>query len=453
MDAAVKEIPGPRGLEVLSTIFRFQREPLTTLSDLTHRYGDIIRYRYGPFSVVLLNHPEAVQRALQDNHLNYGKKNSPFYKMMRHFLGDGLVTSDGDFWRRQRRLAQPAFQRKRLEALAPLMIRCTRDMLDDWRRLEARATLNVADEMMKLTLRIVGLALFSLDMSAETRAIAHCLEVLQGQMTQRFQSLLPLPPVLPTRRDRAFREARRRLDEIALQIVQERRSRSQRPDDLLTALLEARDPESGESMSDRQLCDELITFLLAGHETTANALSWTFYLLSLHPDQRRRLEAENSEVGEAEDLSKHPFSERVILESMRLYPPVWVYGRISNGPDEFLGYPIQKNQIITVAPYVLHRNPAIWPNPEGFDPDRFLSDRPKGSYVPFAHGPRQCIGNHFAMMEARLLLTTITAQVRLNLLAGTRITPEALVTLRPRGGLPMTLEWLGAKRVGPGQSE
>ncbi len=439
----MKTIPGPRGLEVLATILRFQRDPLTTLSDLTNRFGDIVRYRYGPFSVVLLNHPEAVQRILQDNHLNYGKKNSPFYKMMRHFLGDGLVTSDGDFWRRQRRLAQPAFSRKRLEALAPLMVQCTADMLEEWRKLPAGAVLNVADEMMKLTLRIVGLALFSLDVSAETQAVAHCLEVLQGQMTQRFQSFLPLPPVLPTARDRLFRESRRQLDEIAQKIVTERRAQSNRPQDLLTALLEARDPETGESMSDRQLCDELITFLLAGHETTANAMAWTFYLLSLHPDQRRRLEEEvgTTRAPSAEDLAQLPLSERVVQESMRLYPPVWVYGRISSAPDEFLGHRIGKNQIVTVAPYVLHRNPAIWPNPEGFDPDRFLLERPKGSYVPFAHGPRVCIGNHFAMMEARLLLVTIAAQVRLNLQAGARISTEALVSLRPRGGLPMTLEW------------
>jgi len=439
----VKTIPGPRGLEVLSTIFRFQRDPLATLSDLTNRFGDIVTYRYGPFKVVLLNHPEAVQRMLQDNHVNYGKKNNPFYKMLRHFLGDGLVTSDGDFWRRQRRLAQPAFTRKRLEALAPLMVRCTSEMLDEWRKLSPGTVLNVADEMMKLTLRIVGLALFSLDVSAETRAVAHCLEVLQGQMTQRFQSLLPLPPVLPTARDRLFRESRRQLDEIALKIVRERRAARARPQDLLTALLEARDPETGESMSDRQLCDELITFLLAGHETTANALAWTFYLLSLHPDQRRRLEREIGTLGTptAEDLPQLPLSERVVLESMRLYPPVWVYGRMSYAPDEFMGYRIGKNQIVTVAPYVLHRNPAIWPNPEGFDPDRFLLERPKGSYVPFAHGPRLCIGNHFALMEARLLLVTMAARVRLNLQAGTRVGTEALVTLRPAGGLPMTLEW------------
>ncbi len=441
----MKAIPGPRGLEVLKTVFRFQRDPLATLADLTNRFGDIVRYRYGPFSVVLLNHPEAVQRMLQDNHPNYGKKNSPFYKMLRHFLGDGLVTSDGDFWRRQRRLAQPAFTRKRLEALAPLMVSCTQDMLEEWRRLPAGQVLDAADEMMKLTLRIVGLALFSLDVSAETRAVAHCLEVLQGQMTQRFQSLLPLPPVLPTARDRLFRESRRKLEEIAMRIVRDRRAQSNRPQDLLTALLEAKDPDTGESMSDQQLCDELLTFLLAGHETTANALAWTFYLLSLHPDQRRRLEGEIGELRApaAAHLLDMPFSERVVLESMRLYPPVWVYGRMSYAPDEFMGYAVAKNQIVTVAPYVLHRNPAIWPNPEGFDPDRFLLERPKGSYVPFAHGPRLCIGNHFAMMEARLLLVTIAGQVRLNLQAGTRVGAEALVTLRPRGGLPMTLEWRG----------
>ena len=437
----MKTIPGPRGLDVLKTIFRFQRDPLSTLADLTNRYGDIVTYRYGPFSIVLLNHPEAVQRMLQDNHPNYNKKHSPFYKMMRHFLGDGLVTSDGDFWKRQRRLAQPAFSRRRLEALAPLMVRCTQNMLDDWRQLPPGRVLDVADEMMKLTLRIVSLALFSLDVSAESQAVAHCLEILQGQMTQRFQSLVPLPPVLPTRRDRMFREARGRLDAIAMRIVTERRAQGNRPQDLLTALLEARDPETGGSMSDRQLCDELITFLLAGHETTANALTWTFYLLSLSPDQRRRLEAEAVAVPRVEDLPGLPLSERVVLESMRLYPPVWVYGRMSYAPDEFMGYRVGARQLVTIAPYVLHRNPAIWPNPEGFDPDRFLLERPKGSYVPFAHGPRLCIGNHFAMMEARLLLLTIASQVRLNLQAGTRVGMEALVTLRPRGGLPMTLEW------------
>lgn len=439
-------IPGPRGFGLISTILSFQRDQLQTLVDLTSRYGDIVAYRFGPFPVVLLNHPEAVTRVLQDNHPNYGKSNSPFYRMLRQFLGDGLVTSDGDFWRRQRRLAQPAFGRRRLEALTPMMVACTQSMLGRWRQLPAGSRLDISNEMMALTLQIAGQALFSQDLSQNTHAIAEALEELQVQMGQRFQSLAPLPPILPTARDRRFRGSRQLLNSLALQIVRLRRGHRERPQDLLTALLEARDPESGESMSDQQICDELITFLLAGHETTANTLAWALYLLSRHPDVRRRLEAEveRAAPGRApclEDLAEMPLGERVINETMRLYPPVWVYGRRSYGPDHFRGYPIAARQIVTIAPYVLHRHPEFWPNPEGFDPDRFLQDRPKGAFVPFAAGPRQCIGNHFAMLESRLILATLVGQVRANLVAGAQVIPDPRLTLRPRGGVPMTLEF------------
>lgn len=439
--------PGPRGLGILTTILSFQRDPLQTLVDLTARYGDIVAYRFGPFPVVLLNHPEAVMRALQDNHPNFGKRHSPFYRMLRQFLGDGLVTSDGDFWLRQRRLAQPAFQRRRLEAMTPTMVACTEEMIQRWRGLTPGSRMDASQEMMQLTLRIAGEALFSQDLSRSAQQIAGALEELQVQMSQRFQSLLPLPPTLPTTRDRRFRHCRQILDEFALQIVQQRRAQKERPHDLLTALLEAKDPDTGAVMSDRQICDELITFLLAGHETTANTMAWALFLLSRHPDVRRRLEAEVDRQVTAgrspqiEDLANMPLGERVINETMRLYPPVWAYGRRSYGPDQFRGYTIGANQLITVAPYVLHRHPAFWPNPEGFDPDRFLEERPKGVFVPFAAGPRQCIGNHFAMLEARLILATLVARVRVNLVSGARVEPDPAITLRPRGGLPVTLEF------------
>ena len=438
-------IPGPRGFGLIKTILSFQRDQLQTLVDLTTRYGEIVAYRFGPFPVVLLNHPEAVTRVLQDNHTNYGKKSSPFYRMLRQFLGDGLLTSDGDVWRRQRRLAQPAFQRRRIEALAPMMVECTRSMVERWRGLAPGTRVDVSGEMMALTLQIVGRALFSQDLSHDTHSIAGALEELQVQMGERFQSL-PLPPVLPTPRDRRFRSARRMLDDLGLQIVQQRRSQRERPEDLLTALIEAVDPETGESMSDRQICDELITFLLAGHETTANTLSWALFLLSRHPDVRRRLESEvdraaNGGTVGLEDLSRMPLGERVIQETLRLYPPAWVYGRRSYGPDEFRGYAIGGGQIVTVAPYVLHRHPEFWPNPEGFDPDRFLLERPKGAFVPFAAGPRQCIGNHFAMMEARLILATLVGQVRANLVPGAQVVPFPCLTLRPGGGVPVTFEF------------
>ncbi len=215
--------PGPSGLETLKTLWNFQRAPLETLAEVTAKYGDIVTYRFGPFPVVLLNHPEAVHRALIENHPNYGKKHSPFYKMLRSFLGDGLLTSDGAFWLRQRRLAQPAFQRKKVEAMAPTIVDCTEEMIAKWRRLPPGSRIDVCEEMMHLTLRIAGRLLFSQELSAKSDAVGAALDEIQVQMGERFSSLLPLPPVLPTPRDRRFRAARDRLSELALQIVLDRR--------------------------------------------------------------------------------------------------------------------------------------------------------------------------------------------------------------------------------------
>jgi len=430
--------PGPEGIEMLRTIWSFQRDPLGTLARVTARYGDIVSYRFGPFPVVLLNHPEAVNRALVDNHPNYGKRHSPFYKMLRHFLGDGLLTSDGDFWLRQRRLAQPAFQRRKVEAMAPITVRCTEEMVEGWRQLPPGTRLDASQEMLHLTLRIVGLLLFSQELSATRHSVGTALDEIQVQMGERFSSLVPLPPVLPTPRDQRFRQARDQLSRLGQGIVAERRRDPNPPADLLTSLLEARDPETGEGMTDQQICAELVTFLLAGHETTANTLTWAFYLLSAYPETRRRLEAELA----TDNAPGRGLCDRVILEALRLYPPAWVFGRRSYGADQFRGFDIGPNQIVTISPFILHRHPEFWPNPEGFDPDRFLAEIPRGAFVPFAAGPRQCIGNHFALLECRLILSTIVKQVRLNMTPGTRPVLEPMVTLRPRGGLPVTLEFL-----------
>lgn len=429
--------PGPPGLEMLKTIWGFQRRPLETLADVTARYGDLVSYRFGPFPVVLLNHPDAVHRMLVDNHTNYGKSKSPFYKMLKSFLGEGLLTSDGDYWLRQRRLAQPAFQRKKIEALSGVIVDCTHQMLEDWSRLPAGTKLDASQEMMRLTLRIVGLMLFSQDLGVLHDSVSQALDEIQVQMGERFSSLVPLPPVLPTARDRRFREARDELDRLALGIVTSRRQQTERPQDLLTSLIEARDPETGDSMTDQQIREELVTFMLAGHETTANTLTWALYLLSLCPAERRRLE---TEVSQGEVPAKG-VCDRIILETLRLYPPAWVFGRRSHGPDRFGEFTIGPQQIVTVSPYILHRHPKFWPNPEGFDPDRFLDPVPKGAYVPFAAGPRQCIGNHFALLESRLILSEITRRVRVNLVAGYRPVLEPMITLRPQGGLPVTLEF------------
>ena len=256
--------PGPQGFEVLKSIWSFQRNPLDALLHLTEQYGDIVRYRYGPFPVVLLNHPEAVQRILVDNHTNYGKRGSPFYKMLQHFLGEGLLTIDGDFWLRQRRLAQPAFQRKKIESFGPAIIRCTEEMIEQWRTLPPGTQIDADKEMMKLTLRIVGIILFSQDLEKVHGSVSRALDEFQAQMGERFSSLLPLPPVLPTARDRRFRQARAELHNLALDLVVRRRSDRDPPPDLLTSLIQSVDPDTGEAMDDQQICAELVTFMLAG---------------------------------------------------------------------------------------------------------------------------------------------------------------------------------------------
>ena len=424
------EIPGPRGWAALSTVVQLRRDPLATLVELTGRYGDVVKYRYGPVSRVLVNHPEGVMRILQDNHTNYGK-NSPFYHMLGWFLGRGLITSDGELWKRQRRLLQPAFARPKVEAMASFMVTSTEAMIESW---HPGRPVDLVEEMVRLSLRIIGLALFSQDMSDPEHAVAKVMEELHRQMRWRFQSFFPLPPVLPTPRDRHFRQLRQRMLRLTGQLARQRRASSERPDDLLSSLLEARDPDSGQPMSEQQLCDELVTLLMAGHETVANTLAWALFLLSRHPDVRRRLEAEVDGGGEG-------LAERVTLEALRLYPPVGVYGRRSLGADEICGYPIGAGQIVSVAPYVLHRHPEFWPNPEGFDPDRFLQERPRGCFAPFAAGPRQCIGKHMALLEARTVLATMARRVRLHLAPGSRVLPDPQVTLRPRGKILMQVEF------------
>jgi cytochrome P450 len=410
----------------VSTILRLRRDPLATLIDLTRRYGDVVAYRYGPISRVLVNHPGAVSRILQDNASNYSK-NSPFYHMLKWFLGEGLITSDGELWRVQRRMIQPAFQRRKIEAMGPMMVASTQAMIEGWK---GRRQVDVVSEMVQLTLRIIGMALFSQDLSDKGHAVGQVMEELHRQMQRRFQSFFPLPPVFPSARDRHFRQLKQRVRGLIAQQVEQRRQLSHPPEDILQALLAARDPDSGQPMSERQLGDELVTLLMAGHETVANTLAWALFLLSRHPDVRRRLEAQEEGL-----------AERVVLESLRLFPPVGVYGRRSLGPDVLCGYPIAAGQIVSIAPYVLHRHPDYWPNPEGFDPDRFLLERPRGCFAPFAAGPRQCLGNQMAVMEARLVLTTLARQVRLNLVPGLRVEPDPQITLRPRGALWMSLEF------------
>lgn len=443
----LKIAPGPRGLPLVGSLPAFRRDPLGFYLNARREFGDVIRFRGGPWTWYLLAHPDDVRHVLQHNHPNYRK--GRFYDLLRPTLGEGLLTSEGSFWLRQRRLAQPAFHRQRLAAFGAIMTDATAALLKRWRPYAASGEpFNIAREMMRLTLEIVGRTLFSTDVTGEADAVGRALTVVIKHVNDLETRFFPLPANFPTPANRRYRRAQRTLDEVVRHVIEERRRAGTDHGDLLSMLLLAQDEETGATMSDRHLRDEVMTIFLAGHETTANTLSWTVYLLSKHPDVERRLHAELVEVlggrtPTVEDLPRLRYTGMVIEEALRLYPPVWGFGRQAITDDEIGDYYLPANSLVILSPYVTHRHPDFWENPEDFDPERFTPERaagrPRFACFPFSAGPRQCIGNAFAMMEAQLILAMVAQTYRLDLVPGHPIEPEPTVTLRPRYGVMMTL--------------
>jgi cytochrome P450 len=410
------------------------------------KLGDVVRIQIGFWSIYFFSHPDHIKHILQDNSQNYSKGEvAEFFKPL---IGEGLATSEGALWRRQRRLAQPAFHRQRLATFAAIMTDCTVSMLERWRtHTENGQPLDVAAEMARVTFDIVGRTLFSTDISSRADEVRRALTTAREHIIRQANFPLSLAK-LPTRRNRRFWQAIHVLDQVVYSIIAERRRERKNTGDLLSMLLLARDEETGEAMSDKHLRDEVITFLLAGHETTAIALTWTWYLLSMHPEVERKLRAELAEVlggrtPTAKDLPNLKYTRMVIEEALRLYPPGWIMSRNAIGDDEIGGYHIPAKATVVMSQYVTHRHPAFWENPEGFNPERFTPEcsagRPRYAYFPFAGGPRQCIGNEFALMEAQLVVATVAQQYRLHLVPGHPVEPNPVLILRPRDGLMMTL--------------
>jgi cytochrome P450 len=431
---------------VLGSLREVQRDPLGLLRDGFRDHGDVVRLRFGTTRALLLAHPEHIGRVLHDNHRNYDKHNVD-YAVLRRLLGNGLLTSDGEFWRRQRRLMAPMFHRHRVAGFCNLMVNSTLEMLERWDAMaRSGESFDVAAEMTRLTLPIVAKALFSADVSDDAEAIGAALTEVNRQLGEF--SLLDMFWMIPTPRKRRFRAAVQTLDEVVGKIIDARRRATYRNEDLLSMLLEAVDEETSKGMTPRQVRDEVLTLLLAGHETTANALAWTWYLLA------RNLAAENklhdeiaSTLGErapgAPDLPQLRYTRMVIEESMRLYPPAWAISRNAIGEDEIGGYPVRPRTNIIICSFVTHRHPSFWEEPERFDPERFSSERsqrrPDFAYLPFGGGPRICIGNAFATTEAQLVVATIAQRYRLRLVPGHPVELHPLITLRPRHGIRMTL--------------
>jgi cytochrome P450 len=432
--------PGPRGHPLLGSLPRARRDPISLFMDSFRDYGEVVRFHFGPMVAHLISSPAGAIHVLAENNKNYGKQTRG-YRNLRYVLGNGLLTSEGEAWRRQRRIAQPAFHRQRIAGFAQTMVRAAEDVASDLESRRGRE-IDMHHEMMRLTLRVVGQTLLAYDPTDAADQVGAALTYLLAIANERSSRILELPPILPTRENLKFRRARATLDAVVLRMIGERRKNPGDRGDLLSMLIEARDAESGEAMDDRQLRDEAMTIFLAGHETTANALTFTWLLLSRYPQAFRELRAELQRVmggrsPNIDDLPALTLTRRILQESMRLYPPAWIIARSVIGRDEIAGYEIPARSILLISPYVVHRHPGLWEDPEGFDPQRFASEPARGAYLPFGGGPRMCIGNAFATMEAELVLATLAQRLRFDLVPGGNVELEPSITLRPRNGLKM----------------
>jgi cytochrome P450 len=439
--------PGPRGLPILGMLPAVRRNPTAVFMSAARRFGDVAYLKIGPRRGYLITNPADVRHVLQDNARNYRK--SPLYDKLRISLGNGLLTSEGDFWLRQRRIAQPAFHRQRIAALAGVMVNAVEETAAQWQRIASVGQpVDVAEEMMRLTRTVVLRTLLGADLGPLGDRVDHAWTIMNEHIGESFWSL-GLTDWLAVSKRRRFEAARAVLRQAVDHVISQRRRGPSESADLLSMLMSARDEETGEGMTDEQLRVEVTTFLLAGQETTSLALTWTWYLLSQHAAAQRRLEEEIDNVlgdrpPEYADLVNMPYSRMVIDEALRLYPPAWGFSRQAMADDELGGFPLPRGWLAFVIPYVLHRLPAFWAEPDAFDPERFSpersAERPKFVYVPFGAGPRQCIGNQFALIEAQLAVAALAQQYRLHLVSRHKVEPWPLITLRPRFGMPMIIE-------------
>lgn len=435
--------PGPQTRRPLGFLRQFASAPLTML-DKAAPYGDVVAIRLLNRQVYLLNHPDHIKHVLVDNQRNYLKGRA--LTATRRVIGQGLLTSEGDFHTRQRRLIQPAFHRQRIANYAQVMTDYAAQQMADW---HAGHALDLHHELMTLTMKIVAQCLFNTDVAGEADLVGAAITSLLADFNLVDASPLgQLLTKLPTPRQKRRAKNEKTLNTLIYRFIEERRASGEDKGDLLSMLLQARDTEGdGIGMDDQQVRDEVMTLFLAGHETTANALTWTFYLLAQNPTAEGRLHAElDSVLGNRPptlaDLPQLPYTKRVFSEAMRLFPPAWVVGRTAIAPDHIGGYTIPTGAIVLLSQYLMHRHPVYWDQPDQFKPERFESetDRPRYAYFPFGGGPRLCIGEPFAWMEGELLIAALAQQWRFTLAPGAVVEPDPSITLRPKHGLPVVLK-------------
>jgi cytochrome P450 len=434
-----RDAPGPPPRMFAGHLKEFRRAPLDFLLRATREYGDVLRLRMGPRRVHFLRHPEHIQHVLQRNQDNYRKQLS-----LRFLFGNGVATTNGDRWKRQRLLLQPSFRHPEVNGPAVRIVLA--HWAKRWDEVAAAARpIDMADEMMHLTLELVTATLFGGDLSSVIEAIRGTVSVIRSQVTARLLSILPLPLWLPTHDNRVLRTAIRAMDATVYRVIARRR-RMGGGGDVLAALLAARD-EIGRPMSDRQLRDEILTLLVAGHENTGNALAWMWYLMARHPAVEQRLHAELDSILNARpptwmELPALPYTRMVVAESLRLYPPGWIV-RIATRADTVGGYRIPARSMVLISPYLTHRHPDFWPEPEVFRPERFAAGMEhlphRFAYLPFGGGGRRCLGMAMAETECQLILATLAQRFRIDLDPSHPVELQTIPTLAPLYGLKVRL--------------
>ena len=413
-------------------------------------YGDIVRFPIPRYQIYLLGHPDYVKHVLQDNNKNYPKIPLVDNKFKR-ISGEGLLTASGPHWLKQRRLSQPAFHRQRIAAFGKIMTDTTAKAIASWERVaDTGKTLDFRYELMRVSLDIMSQTLFATDMSAHAETVSEAVSVMFELTHKRLNAVVDPPLNVPIPANRRFLKSRAALDKMVYDLIRERRAQSDKRDtgEFLSILMDVRDEETGEGMTDLEIRDEIMTFIFAGHETVSTGLTWVMVFLSQHPAVRRKLREEVDRVLQGrtptiDDVANLRYSNMVIDETLRLIPPIWLIARTPLEDDEIGGYHVPAGTFVFCPPYVVHRNPAFWPNPEGFDPERMSPELQQGrhryAYYPFGGGPRKCIGDYFGLLEMQLVVPMIVQAFDLELQPGHVIEPQPAVSLRVKGGLPMTV--------------
>lgn len=441
-----REIPTLATSQLFGWLNEFRSDPLALMTR-ARQAGDLIRMRLGPRFVLVVNEPAYIQTVLQDHHRNF-TKDTRVMQLFKYSSGENIFTGEGEFWLKRRRLMQPMFHRQVIASFGGIMTQTANEMLAQWDAAPKNEPLAIDREMTRVTLKIVGRALFSVDLAGDMRELGEAFALANDDLAFRIQHPFYPPPFIPTPRNRRSNAARKTTEQIILRIIRKRIAPGENNGDLLSLLMSMRDEETGKGLSEQELYREALVMLFAGHDTTSNALTWAWYFLSQHPEAEQKLQAEADAVlqGRApamDDVPQLIYTRRVLDETMRLAPPAWITSRASVEADTLGEYAVPAQTPVLISPYAMHRHPRYWKNPDAFDPDRFapenLEKQPRFVYMPFGGGPRICIGQPFALAEATLLLAAVAQRYALRLAPNAHVVAAPRITLGMANALPMSL--------------